>query len=367
MRSTFSTLVLNTFSLILPLFSACEPKFSEGDGAIYFTEEDLPPPIELIGKKYNIPEIINPRGLMLKNGLAVVVERKNEYDDKFHVIELESGRYIRSKGIHGLGPGEITVISQIEDAGEENKVWAYDPEVRKFSKYNLSDSSKLAEEEFRSPETEFFITRATWAKDQTLLATLVHGWTKYLHLTTSGDTLTTFGNWKDMIKGRELPNNYKEDDLDANLVSTVFQGTLKGNPGKKYFVNAGMVADFIEIIDLDNRSSKLIYGPRHELPEFKISYSMGYQMADFGWSSTSRYMDVYPGDKSIFVLFNGKTYQELSDPDNLNRIFEFDYEGNILNHYQLDYPVSGIEVDEKNRAIYAVTVDREPNLARFDY
>ncbi len=367
MRSIFSTQTLYAFSLILLVFSACEPKVSDGDEAIYFTEEDLPPAIELIGKKYNISEITNPTGLTIKDGLAIIIEHKNEYDDKFHVIELKSGRYIRSKGIHGLGPGEITVISQIEDAGEENKVWAYDPEVRKFSKYDLSDSSKLAEEEFRSPDTEFFITQATWAKDQTLLATLVHGWTKYLHLTTSSDTLTTFGDWKDMIKGRELPNNYKEDDLDANLVSTVFQGTLKGSPGKKYFVNAGKVADFIEIIDLENRSSKLIYGPTHDIPEFEISYSMGYQMADFGRDHTSRYMDVYPGNKSFFVLFNGKTYQELSDPDNLNRIFEFDYEGNILNHYQLDFPVYGIEVDEKSRAIYAVSVDREPNLVRFDY
>lgn len=310
---------------------------------------------------------MNPRGLMIKDGLAVIVERKNEYDDKFHVIDLESGNFLRSKGIHGLGPGEITVISQIEDAGEKNKVWAYDPEARKFSKYSLSDNSTLAEEEFKSPATEFFITRATWSKNQTLLATLVDGWTKYLHLTTSGDTLATFGNWRDMIKGRELPNNYKEEDLDANLVSTIFQGSIKGDPSKKYFVNAGKVADFIEIIDLENRSSKLIYGPKQELPEFKISYSMGYQMADFGRNHTSRYMDVYPGNKSFFVLFSGKSYLELSDPDNLNRIFEFDYKGNILNHYQLDFPLAGFAVDEENRAIYGVTVDREPNLVRFDY
>lgn len=75
----------------------------------------------------------------------------------------------------------------------------------------------------------------------------------------------------------------------------------------------------------------MIYGPKQELPEFKISYSMGYQMADFGRNHTSRHMDVYHGNKSFFALFNGKSYPELSDPDNLNRIFEFDYEGNILN------------------------------------
>ncbi|REG85466.1 BF3164 family lipoprotein [Algoriphagus antarcticus] len=366
MKSINSTKALYNLGVIL-LFCACNSKVSDSDGSIYFTEEDLPSPIELVGEKYNIPEIINPRGLMIKDGLAVVFERKNEYDDKFHVIDLESGSYLRSKGIHGLGPGETKTITQIESAEEKNKVWAYDPEVRKFSKYDLLDTNKLAEEEFRSPETAYFITYATWAKDHTLLASLVDGWTKYLYLTTSGDTLATFGNWGDMIKGKELPNGYKEEDLDANLVSTIFQGTMKGNPSRKYFINAGKKADFIEIIDLNKRTSKLIYGPRHELPDFKISYSMGYQMADFGRNSTSRYMDVYPGSNSFFVLFNGKTYQQLSDPDNLNRIFEFDYEGNILNQFQLDYPILGFAVDEENRAIYGVTVDREPNLVRFDY
>jgi hypothetical protein len=51
----------------------------------------------------------------------------------------------------------------------------------------------------------------------------------------------------------------------------------------------------------------------------------------------------------------------------LNRIFEFDYEGNILNQYQLDFPIYGFAVDEENRGIYAVTLDEEPNLVRFDY
>ena len=365
MRSVIPNKALYTFCLILLFFSACEQKVS--DGAIYFTEEDLPQAIELVGEKYNIPEIINPRGLTIKDGFAVVFERKNEYDDKFHVIDLDSGTYLGSKGIHGLGPGEITVVSQVEDVDEKNKVWAYDPEVRKFSKYDLLDTNKLAEEEFRSPPTEFFITRATWAKDQTLLACLVDGWTKYLHLTTTGDSLAAFGDWKDMIKGKELPNGYKHEGLDANLVSTIFQGTLKGDPSKKYFVNAGKKVDFIEIIDLENKSSKVIYGPTQDFPEFKISYSVGYQMADFGRNSTARYMDVYPGNNSIFVLFNGKTYKELSEADNLNRIFEFDYDGNILNQYQLDYPLFGIAVDEESRAIYGVTVDREPNLVRFDY
>ena len=337
------------------------------DGNIYFTEKDLPPVIELAGEKYSIPEILNPRGLMIKDGLAIIFESKNTTDDKFHIIDLETRRHLTSKGIDGLGPGEITVISQIEDVGEVNKIWVEDPEMRIFSKFDLRDSSKLAEEQVKSPETMFFLTASTWVSESTLLANMADGWDKYIHVTIEGDTLALFGNWKDMIANKELPNGYKEDELDANLVSNVFQGALKGSPDKKHYIKSGIHVDYIDIIDLENYSIKTIYGPTREIPEFNIGYWDGYQMPDFGKNPNERYLDVYPGENSFFALFFGKTYKELGSPENLNRVFEFDYSGNILNQYQLDFPVYGIEVDEKNRAIYAVTVDRDPNLVRFDY
>jgi len=337
------------------------------DNNIYFTAEDLPPAIELAGEKYNFPEIINPRGLLIKDGFAIVFESKNTNNDKFHIIDLKNRLYLRSKGIDGLGPGEITVISQIDDVGETNKVWVYDPEIRIFSKFDLLDSSKLAEWQIRSPETAYFLTSATWTSDTSLLGNAVDGWDKYIHLTTAGDTLAIFGNWKDMIKNKALPNGLNADELDANLVSNIFQGQLKGSPDKNHFIKTGGIVDHIDVINLKDYSIKTIYGPVQEIPEFTIGYWDGYQMPDFGSISTVRYLDVYPGQNSFFTLFHGKPYEEIGSMENLNRIFEFDYSGKILNQYQLNYPVLGIHVDEKNRAIYAVTVDSEPNLVRFDY
>ncbi|WP_268033009.1 hypothetical protein [Algoriphagus sp. PAP.12] len=353
------------FISVLVFFSCTDSKKTENE--IYFTEEDLPAPIQLNGVKYDIPEILNPRGLMLKDQYAVVFERKNVDNKKFHVIDLKSGRYLHSKGKDGMGPGEVTVITQIEDVGEENMVWAYDPEMRIFSKFDLSNSSLLAEEQVKSPETSYFLTSATWTGPKSILGNTVDGWTKYLHLTLEGDTIALFGSWKDMIQDRKLPRGIKPDELDANFVSNIFQGVMKTSIERKTAIKAGISIDYIDIIDLDNQSIKTIYGPAQEIQDFRIGHWDEFQMPDFGRNSTERYLDVYPGTRSFFVLFFGKPYRELGYSDNLNRVFEFDYEGNILNHFQLDYPIYGIEIDEKNRAIYAVTVDREPNLVRFDY
>jgi len=361
----FST-VMRIFTVIAVVYLvSCTAK--EHDNIIYFTEDDLPEPIELVGEKYSIPEIINPDKITIIDGLAVVIERKNITDKKFHIIDLSTGRYIQSKGVDGLGPGEISVISQIEDAGEKNKVWAYDPEILKFSKNDLLDTNKIAEEEFRSPKTSFFLTRLTWVKGQTLLGSAVDGMTQYLHLTKSGDTLHLMGDWRETVRHWELPNGYQPEDLDVNLISNMFQGGIKSRADGEMVVKVGSGVDHIDIIDLDEYKSIMIIGPSPELQKFEIAYSAGYQMPDFGRDKKIRYLDVTLGRNSFFALFSGKPYREFSNPDNLNRIFELDYKGNILNQYQLDYPISGIAVDEKNRAIYGVSVDREPNLVRFDY
>lgn len=360
-----SILIASIF--FVSVFLGCDTNSGSKNDIIYFSEEDLPDPIQLTGEKYEIEEITNPRGLLLTDDFILVFERKNIYDKKFHVIDKESGKYLRSKGKDGMGPGEITVISQIEEAEESGKVWAYDPEIRKFSKYDLRDSSLLAEEEFRSPETSFFLTELTWTKNQSLFGGAVDGMTKYLHLTRDGDTLHLMGNWRDHVKNWELPNGYQPEDLDANLISSIFQGPIKSSPNGEMVVKAGRSVDYIDIINLDGYHTKTIIGPSPELQHFDIGYSMGYQMPDFGRDKTTRYSDVTLGQDSFFTLFRGKPFRELSSPDNLNRVFEFDYEGNILNQYQLDMPVYGIAVDEENRIIYGVTVDREPNLVRFEY
>ena len=341
---------------------------STESGDLLFTEEDLPLLQKLSGRKYHFPEILNPRGMALSGNKAVVFERKNTSDVKFHIIDLKDEVYLGSKGVDGMGPGEITVISKVEVLQESNKILTYDPELNVFSVFDLLDSSRLAERQFRAPSTAFFITDAAFTSDTSFLAHVIDGWTKYLHLTIKGDTLGTFGDWKDMIRGRELPNGYKEGELEANLVNNVFQGPLRVNSSRTYAVKAGLKVDYIDIVRLSDQSINTIIGPESTIQDFRIGNSGGYQMPTYPpETSTTRYRDVFAGENSFFVLFSGKAYREISEMKDLNRIFEIDYSGKILAQYQLDYPLFGFAVDEKNRRIYGVTTDQEPNLVRFDY
>lgn len=352
--------------LVILILSACGVS-SKKSNPIKFTMEDLPEAISLSGYKYKFPQILNPRGIMITNSKAIIFERKNVDNNKFHIIDLITESYIQSKGIDGLGPGEITVITQVEALNEPNKILTFDPEVRVFSKFDLLDSTRLAEYQFRAPETAYFITNATFTSDSTFLGNAVDGWTKYLHLSISGDTLALFGDWRDIIRGQELPNGIQEKDLDANLVSNILQGSMKVNSDQTYAVKAGSKANYIDIIRLRDNLITTIYGPEKVIPDFEIDYWGGYQMPSLKPDTPTVFGDVFAGKASFFVLYKGKPYSQLSDMINLNRIFEFDYSGKILRQFQLDYPLFGFSVEESTRKIYGVTTDKEPNLVRFDF
>lgn len=356
----------NLFFFTALIFFSCTGT-KEETGKKYFSNNDLPDPIELKGHKYNFPQIINPRGILVTSSKAIVFERKNVDNNKFHIIDLKTESYVQSKGIDGLGPGEISVITQVEALNEHNKILTFDPEVRVFSKFDLLDTNRLAEYQFRSPETAYFVTEATFTSDTSFIGNAVDGWTKYLHLTISGDTLALFGDWKDMIRGQELPNGIKEEEMDANLVSSVFQGPIKINADKTYAVKIGAVSNYIDIIRIEDQEILTIYNPDEYIPNFNVSYSGGYQMASFDSQNLTMYLDVFAGKESFFVLYVNKPYKQLSDTENLNKIFEFDYNGKILANYQLDFPLLGFSVDEKNKNIYGVTIEEEPNLVKFKY
>lgn len=356
--------ILRAFLIISLSLTGC--KSPSSDGNIYFTERDLPQKKNLTGIKFKFDNILSPRGIFLKNNFALVWESKYA-NDKFHVVDIERETYLYSKGIDGLGPGEITMIHSIEDSGDDNKIWAYDFEQRIYSKYDLRNSNKLADEQFRAPSKTHFIVESAWSSDSTLLVTLVDGWEKYQHIDLNGNLLAQFGSWKDNIRGRKLPNGLKEEELDANLVNYVFQGNLIGSAEKEFFIRIGTKVDFIEVINLKSKTSKLILGPCLELPEFTVGYHLGYQMPNFSHPRTIRYTAGYAGKNSFFVLYLGKESNLISEPDKLNRIFEFDYNGKILNHYQLDFPLIGFTVDEKNKRIYGISIDKDPNIVRFQY
>jgi len=136
------------------------------------------------------------------------------------------------------------------------------------------------------------------------------------------------------------------------------------SPDKNKFILAGTGRDFIDVLDKVSGKILSIRGPVDEIPSFEVDYSLGYPMAAV-LSDRVSYFGSFAGENLIYALYIGKDYKFISDFNNLNRIFVFDYQGNILNHYALDYPLVNFTVDEENGIIYGITIDQDPNVVAF--
>ncbi len=286
-----------------------------------FDEEDLPPPIALKGKKYNFPNITNPGLKLYVRDYLGVSEKSN--GDLLHILDMKSEKYVRSTRKNGLGPGETTLVRKLKKASEKGKFWSYDIEQKVLSKYAINDSStKLAEDQLRQGDALFLAVDLVWASDTSLMASMVDGKDKYFEVALQGDTLATYGTWEGMID---------RDDVPYNVISSTHQTNMKASPDKWKFISAGTKRDFIDILDKASGKILSIRGPVDEVPEFDMDYSLGYPMAAVNMKTlTVRYLDSFAGKDLPYGLHLGKSYRNISDPDELNRMFVFDYQGNIV-------------------------------------
>ena len=347
-----------TFIVFLVFGLGCSPSAEEKgkEAIVIFDEKDLPDPIALRGKKYNFPNIINPRYILCLGDYLVVSEKTK--DNLLHILDIKSEKYIRSTGKNGLGPREATMVSKLENASEKKSFWCYDLEQTIFSKYSVTgDTSKLADSQLRLGEIFHYVMDLTWASDTSLLVTMVDGNDKFFEVSLNGDTLATYGKWDSMFERKDIP---------YNVISSIHQGRIKASPDKRKFISAGSRRDFIDVLDKASGKILSIRGPVDEVPEFEVDYSMGYPMAAMNIKTlTVKYLDSFAGEKLIYGLHLGKSFRNISDPDKLNRMFVFDYQGNIVNQYTLDYPLTSFTVDEVNGIIYGVSIDEEPNVVAF--
>lgn len=228
----------------------------------------------------------------------------------------------------------------------ENKVikLKYDSEERSFT----FDSSILLPNQFMRcvANDSGFVTLASASSGE-----------RFSRYDDKGNYLDSFGTFPS-----EGIKNYK----DAN--NGIFQSDISLSPDGVYMVSAYKTIDYIDIY-CDKVLKERLRGPKMytgtinsiEVSEGRFMYSL------FPMNFACK--GVIADDSGFWVGFIGKELKkgEIPTPDmnQVSEIFHLDWNGNVLETYELETPVDAFTIDHETATMYCVINSPEPHIVMY--
>lgn len=309
----------------------------------------------LFGEKVIFSEILMPEDILIKNNRIVISDRSN--NNLLHVIDKESLIYLSPKGFKGVGPNEQLIVKKLDHGIINDRFYAYDGQLKKFFDYSLEDTLRLSTGGVRQNEGWSQAVNLSWTRSGDLVSNTI-GEDRYVIYDTTGIPLHKFGKWRTLMPEEE----------DAYIISDLYQGNFSGNISNNIYVLASSLIDHFEILNINSGSILVIEGPVNNGLEFTTKGTGENSVGIISNNQILGYNGVYVGDKSIFLVYIGKSMADYADDPYASKdIFQFDLSGNPIAHYNLDIPIKTIAVDESSKTIYAVSDDEDPGLVVFKY
>jgi hypothetical protein len=344
------------FLALVGLFSCSQKNISE-DSVEYFTLSSFPVSKNIESKKYSYPEILTPHILTIKNGKVVLASISGE--NLIHIIDQKTMEYLVGKGNPGEGPDEIMNVWEFDMGFNENTIWAYSNTGKSFNEFDLSDSSKSVVSKIRQSGDWIQGMSMNWVKRNEIISYMNFSENKFIVFDSLGKQISKVGPWS---------TTAKISDESKFVLSALNQGSKSINREKLKLVLAKVKFDEFEIFDLNNQTEKVLKGPVNKEFNYTIQADGNVNVALEDENSIYGYNNSFMTENFIFLVFIGKTRNQLRETKETSRdIFQFDLEGNPIAHFKTNVSIRSIAVDEKEKKIYAITEDREPGIAVFDY
>ena len=228
---------------------------------------------------------------------------------------------------------------------------------KRISEFSLFEQSDLAMHQIKQPVNFFKAYSCLFLTDSTFLGTFVD----------SPHRLVEFGLTSDFEKGYGSLENFTErTDLDYFNLSQINSGWFNSNPEKTVFAIASIYYDKIDVFDTRTKEFKTIYGPDPEVFEFELDQEASGSTVIWAWDAPYQYRDLEITEDRIYALYGGISEPEIQKTSEIARTLRvYDFDGNLLEHYQLDRSLRSIALDIKNKKISGITTDSDPGVAVF--
>jgi hypothetical protein len=315
---------------------------------------DIPKTIALKGEKVVLDDdVMKPVNLYVKDSILFVINYGTEYYLSCYnlVTSKKTGEYIS----FGSGPDEVLSLSlQFTD----DCIWGFDMQRKRLLQYTFD---QFLNEKESSPHSRIKIdgnvSKALVANDKIITNATDYPDSRFTIFDMDGKFINNAGSMPDAKV--DMTPFEKFESYGSNMVLS---------PDKLSVFVAYMETDLIEIYDTEGNLKARKHGPDGFLPARQEVRSGNNSRVGYNRGARDAYYAPAAFEDEIWVQYAGNIYDS-SIPNSFlhNKIIVFNWKGEPLRIYTTDIPFYCLAVDRDHHTIYAVTVDPEFEIVKYEY
>lgn len=292
-----------------------------------------------------------PDKLFLYDSILIVSDVRLG-NNLFYVFNTSDGHFLKSGGMKGEGPGEV-IIPDNSHLRNDGILSYWDINKSKLVQYNvkhlLCDSAYVIE----IPLERTRISYNSLLDVIDLNGTFIYNGNTERHLGIYSST--------NYVDAPQLPN-IPSMELCRAIMN---RGYWEASPDGHKLVRITYIGGIVQCYEIYGNAikeewSKLFFPPVYKIVDGAVPVWITWKQ-----ESQIGFENLYVTNRYIYLLLNGKTAR---DKPFSNEVLVMDWNGTIVNKYQLNCFVKSIAVDEKNEIMYAITcgLDEDAKIVSFD-
>ena len=338
------------YKVLLLAMSFLSCTANQKDGITHFDWADVPEPIFLEGDSVAFDDI-----LMMPTRIAVIdsfILMKNQNVERFfYLYNLNTKQKVGERMPFGIGPNEV--LDPVWVSMPDNCLGVFDRHKRRMQVYSKNSffATDTASPIQQFAFNELLINPIFLPGQGVVSCTMQFDSNKFVAVGLDGNKTTYFGDY---------PDSY--NDMTILEKNTAFMGDIAVKPDATRWVMMHKSTDMFEIYDNNLKLLKRIQGPDHIIPEVRETGEGIHR------SAVSREAYFFPVAKKdyIYVLYDGRVY-DIEDRTRYlrDKLFVFDWEGNLMKYYKLSKPIFHFDIDEERGVLYGLSDNPEFHVLSF--
>ena len=310
--------------------------------------------VSLSGKTLKIDSVMlrYPFRIEHKDSLAIIMDLHHP-DYFYHAFTYPRFEPLSSFGKRGQAPEEI--LSAENFRLTDNGMWGLDANKHLLTKMSVGNIAQSTNEKETQLDKE--IIRAldfALYNDSCFVIPDYSGKHRFHIIDRNGNIRSSHGK----IPSRK----HKKGNI---ALAQAWRSFIDYNSGNHTLAMVTQLGEVLEIYNLKDSTHIVKIGPHGE-PEYNESGGMAIPSGIMGFS------DVQVTDKYIYTVFHGRNFKEIAQQqqpivDGGQYIYVFSLEGDPLYKYMLDHFIYGIDVNERTREIYAVDVNSNQPVVKYEF